>query len=142
MSTLLCVLLLSLANMTSAASLTINLSNVKSDKGTLQIRVADRALYESDSKDPGKISAEVKAKKGNNAVVIENVPPGEYVVQALHDLNDNKVMDYNFMGLPKEFWGISTNPRARLDRKLWDFDKIKIEVSDKDVTVNIRMRKT
>lgn len=141
MGALLGVLLFGIGDMTTAATLTINLSNVKSDKGSIQVRVADRALYESDSTDPGKISADVKAKKGKNTIVIENVPPGEYVVQALHDLNDNKVMDYNFMGLPKEFWGISTNPRARLDRKLWDFDKIKIELADKDVTVNIRMRK-
>lgn len=126
---------------TLAATLTINLTNVKSDKGKLEIRVADRALYESDSKDPGKISKDSKPQKGKNTVVIKNVPPGEYVVQALHDLNGNSEMDYNFIGLPKEFWGISKNPKVRMDRKLWDFDEIKIQVAEKDLTIDIRMRK-
>lgn len=124
-----------------SATLTINLSNVKSDKGTLQIRVADRALYESESKDPGKLNATAKPKRGDNTILIKDVPPGEYVVQVLHDLNGNEVMDYNFLNMPKEFWGISTNPKIRLDRELWEFDKIKIEVGKKDLTVDIRMRK-
>lgn len=141
LSTLVAVLFCCWSDVSSAATLTINLSNVKSDKGTLQIRVVDRALYESDSNEPGKISADSKAKKGTNTVVIKNVPPGEYVVQALHDLNGNSIMDYNFIGLPKEFWGISTNPKVRLDKRLWDFDEIKIQVTDKDMTVDIRMRK-
>ena len=140
-STLLVVLVCCWSIATSAATLTINLSNVKSDKGTLEIRVADRALYESDSKEPGKISKNSKAQKGTNTVVIKNVPPGEYVVQALHDLNGNSEMDYNFIGLPKEFWGISTNPKVRMDKKLWDFDEIKIQVADKDLAIDIRMRK-
>ena len=139
--TLLGVSLFCLSVVTSAATLTVNLSNVKSDKGTLQIRVADRALYESDSNDPGKISKDSKPQKGKNTVVIKNVPPGEYVVQALHDLNGNSEMDYNFIGLPKEFWGISTNPKVRMDKQLWDFDKIKILVAEKDLTIDIRMRK-
>lgn len=141
-STLLGVFFCCWSVLASAATLTINLSNVKSDKGTLQIRVADRALYESDSKDPGKISKDSKPQKGTNTVVIKNVPPGEYVVQALHDLNGNSTMDYNFIGIPKEFWGISTNPKPPRDKeKLWDFDDIKIKVTEKDLTIDIRMRK-
>ena len=141
LSTLIGVVLCCWSDESSAATLTINLSNVKSDKGTLQIRVADRALYESDSKDPGEISTDSKAKKGKNTVVIKNVPPGEYVVQALHDLNGNLVMDYNFIGMPKEFWGISTNPKVRMGQELWDFDDIKIQVTEKDLTIDIRMRR-
>lgn len=142
LNTLVAVLFCCWSDVSSAATLTINLSNVKSDKGTLQIRVADRALYESNSNDPGKISKDSKPQKGTSTVVIKNVPPGEYVVQVLHDLNGNSTMDYNFIGMPKEFWGVSTNPKPPRDKeKLWDFDEIKIQVTEKDMTVDIRMRK-
>ena len=136
----LCAVILGIAS-TQAATLTIKLNELKSSKGIVFVRVIDRPNYESGSLSSGEYSGEVKAKKGTVSLEIVGIPPGEYVIQALQDTNGNQTMDYNFLGLPKEFWGMSRDPKIKLNKKMWDFDEVKVEVSEQDMEVNIRMRK-
>jgi uncharacterized protein (DUF2141 family) len=44
----------------------------------------------------------------------ETLPPGTYAVAVSHDLNGNKIVDTNFVGMPKEAWGVSRNARPTL----------------------------
>lgn len=39
------------------------------------------------------------------------VEPGRYAVSVMHDQNGNGKFDTNFMGFPKEPWGVSNNIR-------------------------------
>jgi len=41
---------------------------------------------------------------------VHNLPAGEYAVVVLHDENLNKQLDRNWLGKPKEQWGMSNNP--------------------------------
>lgn len=40
------------------------------------------------------------------------LPPGRYAVVVIHDENSNMKLDRNFMGVPKEGFGFSNNPRV------------------------------
>jgi uncharacterized protein (DUF2141 family) len=90
-----------------AADLTVNISDVEKGKGHLMI-----ALYASkeDYKN-GKASfhSKVKALKGKEIAVFENLPYGEYAIKMYQDENDNNEMDFNMMGIPKEGYGFSNN---------------------------------
>jgi uncharacterized protein (DUF2141 family) len=46
--------------------------------------------------------------------VMENLPPGDYGVVAIHDENKNHKLDRNFIGIPKEGFGFANNPRVGL----------------------------
>lgn len=46
--------------------------------------------------------------------VFQNLPAGEYAVSVYHDENNNKKMDTNFFGIPKEGVGASNNARGHL----------------------------
>jgi uncharacterized protein (DUF2141 family) len=46
-------------------------------------------------------------------VVFENIPYGIYAVSVLHDENGNRTMDKTFIGVPKEGFGTSNNPKIR-----------------------------
>ena len=53
----------------------------------------------------------VPAKPGTtNTIEVPNLPAGEYAVAVIHDVNKNHKLDKNFMGVPTEQWGMSTNP--------------------------------
>lgn len=41
-----------------------------------------------------------------------DVPEGQYSVRIFHDENNNRKMDTNFMGIPKEGWAMSNNVKA------------------------------
>jgi uncharacterized protein (DUF2141 family) len=52
-----------------------------------------------------------KVTSTEDTFVFENVPYGTYAISTLHDENGNGKMDKNFLGMPKEGCGISTNPK-------------------------------
>jgi uncharacterized protein (DUF2141 family) len=46
--------------------------------------------------------------------VMQNLPPGDYGVVAIHDENKNHKLDRNFIGIPKEGFGFANNPHVGL----------------------------
>ncbi len=48
-----------------------------------------------------------KAEKGTTQIEILDMPNGTYAISIFHDENDNKEMDTNFFGIPKEPIGFS-----------------------------------
>lgn len=44
----------------------------------------------------------------------EGLSPGQYAIAVSHDLNGNRRTDTNFLGIPKEAWGVSNNVRPTL----------------------------
>lgn len=45
---------------------------------------------------------------------IGDLAGGEYALLLYQDLNDDKILDKNFLGIPKEPVGASNNPKSRL----------------------------
>jgi uncharacterized protein (DUF2141 family) len=89
--------------------LTINISGLNSNKGTLVVAVYDQkeAFLKKQL-----ISNSVKIKNKKSIITFKNLPKGEYAVSFLHDENDNKKMDTNFFGVPKEDYGCSNNAKG------------------------------
>ncbi len=56
----------------------------------------------------------VPARPGSTAVTVTGLPAGTYAVVVLHDENENMKLDRNWMGIPKEQWGMSRNPPVDL----------------------------
>lgn len=89
-------------------TITANFTGMKSNNGNLFV-----ALYntkDSFLKKPYK-SLIVKIEDSKSAAIFKNIPVGEYAISAFHDENDNKKMDTNFLGIPKE--GIGTSNDAK-----------------------------
>ncbi|MEL7283346.1 MAG: DUF2141 domain-containing protein [Pseudomonadota bacterium] len=68
----------------------------------------------------------VVAENGPQTVCFEPQPPGRYAVATYHDKNGNRDLDQKFNRMPKEPFGLSTNPKLR-----WGFPKF--EEADFDV---------
>lgn len=58
--------------------------------------------------------AKVPARRGSVDVVLPEVPPGRYAVQAWHDANGNGDLDRGFFGIPREGLGFSNDAMPRL----------------------------
>jgi uncharacterized protein (DUF2141 family) len=89
--------------------LTINISGLNSNKGTLLIAVYDQkeAFLKKQF-----IGNSVKIKNKKSMTTFKNLPKGEYAVSFFHDENGNKKMDTNFFGVPKEAYGCSNNAKG------------------------------
>lgn len=70
-----------------------------------------------------------------------DVPEGSYAVSIGHDLNGNKRVDTNFVGLPTEQWGVSNNARPSLRAPRFDEAVFKVAADAKDVVIDIKVAK-
>ena len=99
----------------ATGELHITISNIETARGTLQVAVYNKGDDWLDSKagNPPFISAtKIVSSTDNATVVIENMPAGNYAISIFHDLNENKKLDTNFIGFPKEPFGFSA-PMSR-----------------------------
>jgi len=67
------------------------------------------------------------AHPGTNTIEVPNLPVGDYAVAVIHDVNKNHKLDKNFMGVPTEQWGMSTNPSHGL--KAPAFNSVKFSLT-------------
>ncbi|MBX2828847.1 MAG: DUF2141 domain-containing protein [Flavobacteriaceae bacterium] len=73
---------------------------------------------------------------GNATVTFTNVTPGTYGITLFHDKNDNKRMDFEPNGMPKEMYGVSNNVMSYGPPQWSD---AKFEVVNEPITMEIRM---
>jgi uncharacterized protein (DUF2141 family) len=57
---------------------------------------------------------------GNQGTVQLQLAPGRYAIGVIHDENSNHKLDRNFIGIPKEGFGFSNNPRVFLTAPSFD----------------------
>ncbi len=80
--------------------------------------------------------ASSEIKDGKATVTFSNVAPGTYGIMVVHDKNDNKRMDFEPTGMPKEAYGMSNNPMS-YGPPQWN--DAKFEVADTPVAIEIRL---
>ena len=84
---------------------------------------------------------EVSAKIINNECMISigDLPDGDYALTLLHDENEDSVMNYNFLGLPKEGYAFSNNIAPGFSKPGFNACKIKV-VSGFIISQTIKVR--
>jgi len=97
---------------TNKGGITIKLIRFRNDKGQTCV-----SLFNNPKGFPGKHEYAYKIMrcgiKGKQAIIeFTDLPYGTYAVGVLHDENLNNKMDTNIIGIPKEGFGTSNNPKS------------------------------
>lgn len=114
-------------------NLTVNISGLSSDKGTLLVGVYNKKEDFLNKQFKSEIS---KIEDKKSIIIFKNLPKGEYAVSFVHDENDNKKMDTNFMGIPKEDYGCSNNATGFMGPPKYEDAKFMLE-ENKSITIGI-----
>jgi uncharacterized protein (DUF2141 family) len=77
------------------------------------------------------------AQKGTVRIVIPDIPPGRYAIGLFHDENGNGELDKNFIGIPREGYGLSNNVRPRFSTP--SFEDVAFDVPPEGCTTTIRI---
>jgi uncharacterized protein (DUF2141 family) len=95
--------------------LRIEITNIRSTQGKILLNLFNEAKgFPTNNKYAYK-TAEIDIKDNGKAYVeFADLPYGDYAVAVLHDENNNKKMDYNFLGMPKEGYCFSNNYRPTI----------------------------
>jgi len=118
----------------AAATLTTEIGNIRNARGHIHLDVCPQANF---LKENCPYSGEVAAHPGTTIVVVPDVPPGRYAVQAFHDENDNRRVDRALFGIPKEGVGFSNDAPIRLGPPKWADSAFDIE---SDTRIRLKMR--
>lgn len=96
---------------TNLSKLTIQINGIKNKKGTVNV-----AIYKSDDDFQKEKFSYVSRIPADAMVtfVFDKVDYGKYAVAVYHDENENKKLDRNFLGMPKEGYGFSNNVKGKL----------------------------
>lgn len=126
--------LVSLSGFSQAGSIVIEINGCKNSTGVVQL-----GLYNNKTGFPGfKESfkgAVIKANKGTVSHTITSIPAGNYAIALWHDENENKVLDKNMIGIPKEKYGFSNNVFGKFGPP--DFDQASFKVEENKKTILI-----
>tara|TARA_B100000795_G_scaffold237567_1_gene198246 strand:+ start:2165 stop:2584 length:420 start_codon:yes stop_codon:yes gene_type:complete len=114
-------------------NLTVNVAGLDSDNGIILIGIYN--TKESFLKKPLK-SDIIKIMDKKAIVTFKNIPKGEYAVSFVHDENDNKKMDTNFFGIPKEDYGCSNNARGFMGPPKYEDAKFQL-IENKTIDIKI-----
>ena len=114
-------------------NLTINIAGLSSDKGSLLVGVYN--TKESFLKKPFE-SDIIKIINKKSIITFKNIPKGAYAVSFIHDENDNKKMDTNFIGIPKEDFGCSNNAQGFMGPPKYEDAKFQLT---ENKTINIKI---
>lgn len=115
-------------------TITIEFTGMKSNKGSLYV-----ALYNNESSflKKGFKGDIVKIVDKKATVIFKDIPKGTYAISSYHDENDNKKMDTNFIGIPKEPIGMSNDAKGFMGPP--KYIDAKFEVSkNKTLKINVK----
>ena len=124
---------------TATSTITVTLTGLRNAKGKVDalLFVRPAGFPEDDSTAFDKDEAPINPKTLTAQIVFKDVPRGFAAVTVLHDENMNRKIDKNFIGIPKEGYGTSNNPKKARHEPRWD--EAKFPVSRPEETITIKM---
>lgn len=117
----------------------VNITGLRNAKGNVDalLFVRPEGFPEDDSKAFDKDEVPVDPKTLSAQIVFQEVPRGFAAVTVLHDENMNRKIDKNFLGIPKEGYGASNNPKKAPHDPKWS--EAKFPVTHPQETIQIRL---
>jgi len=98
----------STANAAPNSRLTVEIGGLRNQDGTLCL-----SLFSSEQGFPNQSDRAVSRciQAGETSATFDQLAPGRYAVAVIHDANKDGKLNTGFLGIPKEGFGFSRNPR-------------------------------
>jgi uncharacterized protein (DUF2141 family) len=127
------------AQTNDTATLTVRVTRARNTKGKVWVTVFQDAQGFPD--DPSKAvrqqSIDIDPNTMSAQLTFRDLPQGTFAVSVLHDENGNGKMDKNFVGMPKEGYGASNNPKKK--KRAPTFDEAKFSLNSSEQTIEITL---
>lgn len=121
------------------ASLTVKIQGFSNDQGSAGIALwggSGQGFPDQTSKAMRSQFSAIREKAAT--ITFEDLMPGSYAVSVYHDENGNKKFDKNFLGIPREAWGVSNNPKSRLRTPRFDEARTALSEGSNSIVIQVR----
>ncbi len=119
-----------------ASQLTVEITDLRTEKGAVMVALIDSPAGWDDGKKA--VARRMLTPAGDTlTLAFDDLKPGQYAVQVMHDENSNGKLDTNFIGMPTEGYGFSNNPRVMRRPK---YDEARFDVGADDASITVKLR--
>jgi len=125
-----------MANATGSTDVTLEIINIESGEGNMNIAVYDNEA--SLKKSSTYRAIRQPAVKGKMEILLKDMPAGEFGVMLFQDLNGNNELDTNLLGIPTEPWSASLLGRSVFGAPGWS--DINFKLPDAGGRISIDMK--
>ncbi len=119
--------------------LQLEVSGIEEAKGELIIALFTcEKTYDSNDNPAYHVILPVETK-GSVEYTFRELNPGTFAIKLFHDVNANGKLDTNWVGIPREPYGFSNNPRIRFGPPSFDATSFEVTSAEKvkhEVTLN------
>lgn len=128
--------LISLTTSVQAADLTIEVTDIRNDKGVMSLVLfGSEAAYKDNDYKKAEVAFQQKTKEGKMRFIVSNLDEGEYAFVLLHDENQNNKLD-TFRNVPKEGYAYSNNKGKFAIPK---FENVKFKLGKDNQSQTVKM---
>lgn len=124
-------------DLSKKGSVLIRVEGLKETSGNLSAMIFNKEEGFPDQKEHAYSWKEVKVVNNQPTIEFANLPPGKYAISLIHDVNSNKDLDRNMIGIPLEPFGFSNNKSILLG--LPKFEDAAIDVKTEQVESVIKL---
>ncbi len=95
----------------STSKIAIEIKGLRNQKGQICLSLFSQPEGFPGNGDRAVATQCIQASDIARAITFENLAPGSYAVSLFHDANSDGKLNTGFLGIPKEGFGFSQNPR-------------------------------
>ncbi len=120
----------------TTATLDIVVTGLRTDQGQVML-----SLHQKAEGFPGNNAYRqqlVSIQGGVARFSYSDLPIGSYAVAIIHDENGNRKMDTNWLGLPKEGWGASRDPRPSMRGPRFEEAVFELKAPRQEVRLSVK----
>ena len=122
---------------TSNISFTVSVDNIRNTKGTIKICLFSEREGFPIYTEKAISCRSVRIKESSITYTFADIKPGSYAVCAFHDENNDKKINTNLIGMPKEGIGVSNNAKGHFGPP--KFEDAKLNISGDNTIINIQL---
>jgi uncharacterized protein (DUF2141 family) len=81
---------------------------------------------------------QVRTTSDKDRTFVCQLPPGRYSASVLHDENSNDKMDTGMMGIPREGYGVTNNPKPKTRQAKFEEGTFDLPPEGKEMTISLQ----
>lgn len=126
------------ASADSASTLTIDVNGLRNRKGQMCLSVFEASIG-FPSKTTNAVQSQcMKITDAPLRMTLRQLQPGNYAVAVLHDENNDRRPNSNFLGIPKEGFGFSRNPAVRFGPPKFAASAFRVVGSSTNIQIQLK----
>jgi uncharacterized protein (DUF2141 family) len=121
------------------SNLIVEIEPLEHETGIIHMAIYNREDTFPDAPKPYRKEKIPVRAGGKMEIPVNELPPGRYAIAIYLDENENDELDKNVLGIPKEAYGFSNNPRAKWSAPT--FNDVAFEMNTSPMRLSIDLKK-